>query len=332
MARKNPFANLMADDAGKQGPEPVLSYAAKGASKSFLSSINEIASRADKLLEGEQIVELDPAVVDGSFIRDRLDQDGPEFEELLNAIRERGQDTPILVRPHPRSAGRYMVVFGHRRLKAAAALERKVRAVVRPLADAEHVVAQGQENSARANLSFIEKALYAAELVRLRYDQDNSIVLAALSVDRASLSKMLSVAAIGAPILSAIGAAKGIGRDRWYELKLLLDNPTIQARAESLTATPDFEALGSDERFDLLLRRLKSGSAARPRVGSQPYKWAASDGALTAELITDRSKVTVAFRAKAPEVKAFSEFLSGNLDSLYEAFKRGQIPLSNGEL
>ena len=43
-------------------------------------------------------------------------------------------------------------------------LSRKVRAVVKEMKDREHVIAQGQENSARANLSFIEKALFAARI------------------------------------------------------------------------------------------------------------------------------------------------------------------------
>lgn len=330
MARKNPFANLLDQAPSPTQSEPALDYAVKGASRSFLTSINEIASRADRLMEGEPIVELDPTEVAPSFVRDRLDEDGPEFDELLSAIRERGQDTPILVRPHPKEAGRYMVVFGHRRLKAAAALGRKVRAVIRQLADSEHVVAQGQENSARANLSFIEKALYAGELSRLRYDQDNSIVLAALSVDRASLSKMLSVAAIPAPILRAVGAAKGIGRDRWYELKLLLDRPSNEERARAVIEAVGFSGMSSDDRFNLLLRRLKVAPAVRSATNASLSKWAATDGSVTADVTIDRAKVTMAFKTKGLNAKAFGDYLSGNLDNLYEEFRRQVAETKNG--
>ena len=52
----NPFANLPTDDVPVQ-EQPA--YAVKGASKSFLSSFNEITAQADKLMEGEPIVELD---------------------------------------------------------------------------------------------------------------------------------------------------------------------------------------------------------------------------------------------------------------------------------
>lgn len=330
MARKNPFANLLHSDVSPAESEPALDYAVKGASRSFLSSINEIAARADKAMEGQPIVELDPKEVSPSFVRDRLEEDGPEFEELLAAIRERGQDTPILVRTHPNEAARYMVVFGHRRLKAAATLGRTVRAVIRELTDNEHVLAQGQENSARANLSFIEKALYAAELVRLRYDQDNSIVLAALSIDRASLSKMLSVAAISTPVLHAIGAAKSIGRDRWYELKLLLDRPANSERAASIVEAAGFTQLASDERFNLLLRKLKTSPVARARTSNSLSKWAAPDGSITADVTVDRAKVTMAFKTKGLDAKAFGDYLSGNLNTLYEEFRRQAGATKNG--
>src|SRR5690242_10689411 len=110
MARKNPFANLMDEKPVDNGV--ALDYTVKGASRSIISSIDELAERADRLLEGETMVELDPELVDASFVRDRLEEDPQEFADLLAAIRERGQDTPILVRPHPQTSGRYMVVFG----------------------------------------------------------------------------------------------------------------------------------------------------------------------------------------------------------------------------
>jgi ParB family chromosome partitioning protein len=60
MARKNPFAGIM-DNEGEKAKSPVaLDYTIKGASRSIISSIDEMASHADKLLEGETIVDVDP--------------------------------------------------------------------------------------------------------------------------------------------------------------------------------------------------------------------------------------------------------------------------------
>lgn len=330
MARKNPFASLMAHDSPEE-KSPALDYTLKGASRSILSSIDELAARADKLMEGETIVELDPELVEVSFVKDRLDGDDQEFRELVEAIRDRGQDSPILVRPHPAKTGRYMIVFGHRRAHVAKLLGRKVRAVVKELKDREHVVAQGQENSARANLSFIEKALFASKLSRLRYDDDNSTVLAALSIDRATLSKMLSVASLPEEILGAIGPAKGVGRDRWYELKLLLEKPGNPDVARKAIEEGGISDLSSDERFNAIMTCLKSAKPmSRPRT-SQKQNWASEDGALSAEMLAEGKRYTVSLKARNSDAKAFGEYLSEHLADLYRAFKQGKSVTERGD-
>ena len=97
-----------------------------------------------------------------------------DASDFIDAIRITGQQVPILVRPHPEIEGRYQIAYGHRRARAARELGRPVRAVVRQMSDAELVVAQGQENSARRDLSFIERALYAAKLERAGFDRETT--------------------------------------------------------------------------------------------------------------------------------------------------------------
>ncbi len=318
MARKNPFANVMNDEA-PDNSKAILEYTNKGASKSLMHSLDEMAAQADRLLEGEAVVELDPGIIDVSFVRDRLEDDQADFDDLLTAIRDRGQDTPILVRPHPSATGRYMVVFGHRRLRAANVLERKVRAVVKDLKDSDHLVAQGQENSARANLSFLEKALFAAEISRRHFDGDNSLVLSALSIDRATLSKMLAVATIPREVLDAVGAAKGIGRDRWYELKNLLERPLTLEKATAFIQTDDFKVKVGDERFNSLLAYVKTvGKQTRPKT-ARTQKWASDDKAVSADIRTDGKTYTFALKAK--DAAGFGDFIADSLGDLYQAYR-----------
>ncbi|KQV15902.1 plasmid partitioning protein RepB [Rhizobium sp. Root1203] len=322
MARKNPFMSVMSD-APAGNSRAALDYSMKGASKSILSSIDEMAARADRLLEGETVVELEPNLIDGSFIRDRLEDDEQEFAELLNAISERGQDSPILVRPHPKSSGRYMVVFGHRRLRAADVLKRKVRAVVKDLKDSDHLVAQGQENSARANLSFFEKAMFAREIARLQFDGDNAIVLSALSVDKATLSKMLAVASMPNEVLNTIGAAKGIGRDRWYELKTLLERPSNLEKAIAFIDGEAFQSLAGDDRFNALLSHIKaSGRTITPKQ-IRASKWASDDKSVAADLRSDGRTYTLALKAK--DAVGFGDYLSENLTDLYNAYRSRNV-------
>ena len=333
MARKNPFANLRDEGGGDHlTPAPALDYAMKGASRSLLSTIDEISARADKLIAGETIVDLDPDSVDGSFVKDRLATDEEEFNELLEAIRERGQDSPILVRPHPLASERYMVVFGHRRLQIARLLGRKVRAVVKDMKDRDHVIAQGQENSARANLSFIERASFAAELARLRYDADNSTVMAALGVDRTTLSKMLAVASLPEPIRQVIGPAKGVGRDRWYELKLLLERPLSLEIALQAANEDGFSTLTSNERFNALIARLKASKKfARKAAEPQKRSWSPGNGSLSAEMVSGGKRFTLAMKANGREAAAFGRYLSDNLARLYEAFRQEATSGKDGD-
>ena len=106
-------------------------------------------------------------------------------------------------------------------------------------------------------------------------------MLKALGIDRATLSKMLSVAALPEKILGAIGAAKGIGRDRWYELKLLLEKPSHLDSALSFIDGDDFTALTSDQKFNALVARIKSiKKGPRAQSASAKRSWAPSDGPL----------------------------------------------------
>jgi ParB family transcriptional regulator, chromosome partitioning protein len=60
----------------------------------------------EALAAGSTIIELDPDLVDASFIRDRLSEREAEFERFKRSIVENGQEVPILVRPHPSKDGR----------------------------------------------------------------------------------------------------------------------------------------------------------------------------------------------------------------------------------
>ncbi|RVH79779.1 plasmid partitioning protein RepB, partial [Sinorhizobium meliloti] len=176
--------------------------AASGAVKAMGLSLGSITREAEEarvlreaLTQGERVVSLDPALVESSFVEDRLTDgeiDDADFLALVESIRENGQQSPILVRPHPEKQGHYQTAYGHRRLKAVRRLELQVKAIVRTLTDAELVLAQGKENAERRNLSFIERALFAAALVARGFDR--KVIGDALAVQKSELSRLLQVA------------------------------------------------------------------------------------------------------------------------------------------
>ena len=166
---------------------------------------------------------------------------------LTEAIREHGQINPILVRPHPEASGRYQVAFGHRRLRVLASLGRPVKAVVRDLTDEQLVIAQGQENHERKDLSYIEKARFAH---RLGQRFSRATIMAALSIYKSDLSNMLSVVGkIPADVVDAIGPAPSIGRRGWIELAEHFTNGIVGDAVRRALQHPDVQILESDERF-----------------------------------------------------------------------------------
>ena len=167
------------DDASTRGPAgPVRSMALT------LGRMEE-ESRAmqEALLSGERVVELEPDAIDMSFVRDRLaDMPRDLDDELVRSIGENGQEVPVLVRVHPDDDQRYQVVYGHRRLQAVRLLGRKVQAIIRKLDDVDVVIAQGIENSARRNLSYVERAVFAFNLESKGFER--SVIMKALSTDK----------------------------------------------------------------------------------------------------------------------------------------------------
>ncbi len=85
--------------------------------------------------------------------------DPASLRELADSIRARGILQPLLARPHPTASGRYQIIAGERRWRAAqAAGLHEVPALVRPLSDAEAMAAALVENLQRQDLNSIEEA------------------------------------------------------------------------------------------------------------------------------------------------------------------------------
>jgi ParB family transcriptional regulator, chromosome partitioning protein len=317
--RKNLLASIKGPETSKADHDARSAYAARGASRSMMLSIDEMAENSKKMIAGEAIISLDPNLVDGSFVADRIGDD-QEYAELRDAIKENGQSSPILVRPHPGDEGRYMVVFGHRRARVAKELGIAVRAVVKDIEDIAHVIAQGQENTARANLSFIEKALFAKKLRDIGQGKDT--IKAALTVDDTLLSRMLSVAdAIPLWIIEAIGAAKTVGRDRWEDLKKLMLRPSSAEHAKEIIRSKEFRSKETAEGFNYMLAQLKTGrkSPRKTRQDNTPSSWASDDRRVEGTFRNTGKTFSLALKSK--DGGEFGQFISSSLESLYTAFK-----------
>jgi ParB family chromosome partitioning protein len=345
MARKNLLLGISekkltavnSDDGARGSRSAPLAFAGRGALGAVTRTIDDLASRGERAKEleqrlaaGEVIVELSPGCIDGSIITDRLSGNDVSYQLLVEAIRAQGQDSPILVRPHPTAAGRYQVAFGHRRLRVAIELGRPVRAIVRDLSDRDLVVAQGQENSARADLSFIERARFAWRLEAGGYDRET--IIAALSVDKTTVSRMISVATqIPEALIIGIGPAPATGRDRWLELAALCKTTSENGDYQTLLSDPAFAAADSDMRFELTVNSLSvtaelgppfSAVGRIPRARGRARYWTPPGGRRTAKITAnDQAFVLAVDQRVAP---GFGEYLMGELDRLYGDYEKAR--------
>lgn len=279
----------------------------------FKAKSDRAAAIEQRLAEGQVVVELDPAVVEPSFISDRMATTTEAHSKLVEAIKEHGQQVPILVRPHPSAHGRYQVAYGHRRLRAAAELGRTVRAVVKALTDEELVVAQGQENNERQDLSFIEKSRFARRLEERGFRRDT--IMSALSVYKSDLSNMLSVVVkIPEDVIEAVGPAPTIGRRGWIDLAELLSEVEKLEAVRATISAVEFSASDSDQKFRRIYGLIK------PRAERTRFEnWTTAEGAKFAKIVQNSEKVSVTINRRL--VPGFSEFLLERIQTLYEEFE-----------
>ena len=114
--------------------------------------------------QGESMQQIPTELVDPNPRQPRTSFDDGELRGLADSVRARGVLQPVLVRPLP--GGRYELVAGERRLRAAklAELER-VPAVVRSTETSERLELALIENMAREDLNSVDAARACAALV-----------------------------------------------------------------------------------------------------------------------------------------------------------------------
>jgi ParB family transcriptional regulator, chromosome partitioning protein len=293
MARKGIFANI----SHGQGRRTEESYIAHGAAKAMISSIEDFAVQ---VREGG-VRELDPDLIDPSPFPDRLPDDDPEpFDDFKKSIAEEGQKVPIQVRPHPTAEGRYQTVYGHRRVKAAKELDRQVKAIVTEITDADLAVAQGVENAARQDLTWIERALFAKRMEAAGLKSRE--IQAALAVNRQELARLRGVwTVLSTDLIKAIGRAPKIGRPRWQELAKLAE--LYPERVDgAVKMVPAGTISSSDQRFQIVLNVMKA--EAKPAAQA--------------------SQIDLKISASSPRGRAFAKFVEGRLPALLEEFEQGE--------
>lgn len=306
MGRKNLLKNLMSAEVETKSAKPARIRPSGGAIGAVSQSIAELKARSIEDIEAD--------LIDPGGLQDRLDTNEADHAALVASIRDYGQQVPVLVRPHPDGDGRYQVVYGRRRVAALRELGLPVKVMVRDLDDQQAVMAQGQENTARRDLSFIEKVNFARQMRDAGYDR--KVICDALDIDKTVVSRMLSIAdRTPLEVIEAIGAAPSIGRDRWIAMAELIE--TANWEVSAMLALIDGET--SDNRFDALVsaltvrsRRKDEGRKAQPAAAT---RLSTDQGRKLGEAKMTDKRTTLTFAAK--DAAGFEVWLVENIDRIH---------------
>lgn len=282
-------------------------------------STKHAADLEKRLADGGSVLLLDPALIDHSGVADRILIDvDPDFDRLVDSIKEVGQQIPILVRPNPSDVGRFQVAYGRRRLRAAQALGVEVRAIVRELTDSELIIAQGRENLDRRDLSFIERAFFAKNLEESGCDRVT--IVSALASDKADVSRYIAVARrMDEDIVRRIGPAPKAGRARWITLADRLERSDASIVAIRVLSEPGVLRADSDARFKALFEAL--GDRGRD-TSAYAEVWKAPGGKRGARFEARDGKTALVFEEKV--VPEFARFIAGKLDDLFDEFRASE--------
>ena len=303
MARKG---ILNTDITATPRPAPVAKAPVKrGAVGALQSSLSKLQDNA--------VQEIDASLIDDAGVEDRLGIDPAAQRQLKESLSTYGQQVPVLLRPNQKKQGRYEIVYGRRRLAALKDLGLPVKAMIRQLDDHDLVMAQGQENTSRQDLSFIEKASFAVQLQEMDYDRQT--IAAALSIDLPMVSRLLKVGtAFPLPFLRNIGSAPGIGRDRWTALATALEVDGARGRASALMNTPDFATLNSDARFEAVFKRASQQAPKAAKAPAKPRTLRSADGKALADIRTTARGVTLNIPSRTAD--GFDTWIASNAEAL----------------
>lgn len=260
------------------------------------------------------IREIDPALIDDWGPKDRLDgftavnseDDGDGFETLKSSIKDDGQQVPILVR-RAGAEGRFEIIYGRRRLRACRDLGLKVRANVQDLDDATALLAKGLENAARRNLSFYEKARFAAVIQAAGHN--TKTVRQVLSLSASGLSHLTKVTDnIPDDVGDQIGAAPKSGRPKWTALAEAFASKKVNASSSFAILSKLSAELSSDDRLEQLMREIT-------RRGARPSEGREATPVPGVTIKSGRGSIAMSIK-RAGENAAFAEWLDRELEDI----------------
>ena len=258
---------------------------------------------------GGEVTFLKTELVQDNPFQPRTHYDENKLAELKASIKEKGILVPVLVRLKD---GKYQVVAGERRLKAARSLSvQEIPAIVREVSDQEALVLALIENIQREELNPIEEAeAYKKLIEEFRYTQD--MVAESVGKDRSTVTNLLRLLKLPAEIQQSV-----------YDGGLSVGHARALLGVESLGEQKKF--------FDLVIKKglsvreleeiVRSGANDSARR-AKPQKTRDRELAALEEQLQNALGTKVSIQARKKKGKIVIEYYSlDDLDRIIAKFK-----------
>ncbi|MBC8031810.1 MAG: ParB/RepB/Spo0J family partition protein [Pyrinomonadaceae bacterium] len=258
----------------------------------------------------EELSQHQPAPVGRMIPLDKIDpnpeQPRTEFgdlTELTASIADKGVLEPLLVKPS-RTTGRWMIIAGERRFRAATAAGlREVPCVEMEVDDNTVAEIALIENMQRKDLTVWEEADGLVALCE-RFGYTHEDVARKLGKSRSSVTEALSIAAIPSDVREMCRAADVSAKSVLLQIVRQPDDESMRRLAEQITS----RGLTREDAREV--RRQEMGPRIAPEAKPYTYKYVSPKKEFSLELRFRRSQVDASEIAEA--LRSVAEGLDGD--------------------
>jgi ParB family transcriptional regulator, chromosome partitioning protein len=219
MAKKwaDPLDKLLEADGKANDVKSYLSAISCTQDKSKLSTNKTDSTLIESKIE---IIELDVTDIDRWEFKDRPEDEIGNIEELAQTFKSIGQQQPCVVRKSKKSVGRYEIIVGERRWRAAEIAGLKLKVIIQDIDDRTAALIQAVENEKREDISDFAKGMsYADKIEKKLISQKDLIEL--LGISKQQVSRLLSYKNIPKELFDSVRNFKKVSARTASELARL---------------------------------------------------------------------------------------------------------------
>lgn len=228
--------------------------------KALGKGLSALIPKIDEQSKGKAVLYFKTSSILDNSLQPRTNYNDEKLKDLMASIKEKGVLQPILVREKD---GKYEVIAGERRLRAARALNlEEIPAIVKDVTDQEAFIIALIENIQREELNPIEEAeAYRKLIEEFEYTQEE--VAQSVGKDRSTVSNLLRVLKLPTEIRKSVyNGELSVGHARAL---LSVEIPTEQKRIFALILK---KGLSVREVENLVQSKTKGGTRrASPQAG-----------------------------------------------------------------